>query len=183
VPLITTLFFHGAFTANDVLMTRNALLAYSIGLLGLILVKVLAPGFYARQNVRTPVRIAIISLCTTQLLNLVLVGWLQHAGLALAISLAAVLNASLLFRGLRQSAIYVPQPGWLLFYARLGLAMLSMGAALWFTVGEESAWLSWTLSQRLLRLSMLVSFGAGVYFATLWIAGFRLRDFKRSAAE
>ncbi|HRE85390.1 MAG: putative peptidoglycan lipid II flippase [Candidatus Accumulibacter regalis] len=182
-PLITTLFYHGAFTAHDVLMTRNALLAYSIGLLGLILVKVLAPGFYARQNVRTPVRIAIISLCTTQVLNLLLVGWLQHAGLALAISLAAILNASLLFRGLRQGGIYAPQPGWLLFYARLVLAMAAMAAALWFTVDEESAWLGWNLSQRLLRLSLLVSFGASVYFATLWIAGFRLRDFKRSAAE
>ena len=183
VPLISTLFYHGAFSTTDVLMTRDALLAYSIGLLALILVKVLAPGFYARQNVRTPVRIAIISLCTTQLLNLLLVGWLQHAGLALAISLAAMLNASLLFHGLRQRAIYVPQPGWFLFCARLALAMAAMAAALWFTAGETSAWLSWTVSERLLRLSMVVAFGAAVYFATLWLAGFRLRDFKRSAAE
>jgi putative peptidoglycan lipid II flippase len=83
VPLITTLFHHGAFTANDVFRTRDALVAYSIGLLGLILVKVLAPGFYARQNIRTPVRIALLTLFVTQVLNLLLIGWLQHAGLAL----------------------------------------------------------------------------------------------------
>ncbi|MBE2257486.1 MAG: murein biosynthesis integral membrane protein MurJ [Candidatus Accumulibacter sp.] len=183
VPLITTLFHHGAFSANDVFMTRDALVAYSIGLLGLILVKVLAPGFYARQNIRTPVKIALLSLAVTQLLNLLLIGWLRHAGLALAIGLAATLNAALLYRGLRHCAIYTPQPGWLLFYGRLALAMAAMGAALWFAVGEAGDWLGWRLGERLLRLSLVVAFGAGVYFATLWLAGFRLRDFKRSAAE
>ena len=183
VPLITTLFHHGAFTANDVLRTRDALVAYSVGLLGLILVKVLAPGFYARQNIRTPVRIALLTLFVTQVLNLLLIGWLQHAGLALAIGLAASLNASLLYRGLRQRGIYTPQPGWLLFYGRLAFAMLSMGAALWFVVGTTVDWINWHLGERLLRLSVAVGFGASVYFATLWVAGFRLRDFKRSAAE
>ena len=183
VPLITTLFHHGAFTANDVFRTRDALVAYSVGLLGLILVKVLAPGFYARQNIRTPVRIALLTLFVTQVLNLLLIGWLQHAGLALAIGLAASLNASLLYRGLRQRGIYTPQPGWLLFYGRLALAMLSMGATLWFVIGPTADWLNWSLGERLLRLSVSVGFGASVYFATLWAAGFRLRDFKRSAAE
>ena len=183
VPLITTLFHHGAFTANDVFRTRDALVAYSIGLLGLILVKVLAPGFYARQNIRTPVRIALLTLFVTQVLNLLLIGWLQHAGLALSIGLAASLNATLLYRGLRQRGIYTPQPGWLLFYGRLAFAMLSMGAALWFVVGTTVDWLNWHLGERLLRLSVAVGFGASVYFATLWVAGFRLRDFKRSAAE
>ncbi|MER2543900.1 MAG: murein biosynthesis integral membrane protein MurJ [Candidatus Accumulibacter phosphatis] len=183
VPLITTLFHHGAFTADDVFRTRDALVAYSIGLLGLILVKVLAPGFYARQNIRTPVRIALLTLFVTQVLNLLLIGWLQHAGLALSIGLAASLNATLLYRGLRQRGIYTPQPGWLLFYGRLAFAMLSMGAALWFVVGTTVDWLNWHLGERLLRLSVAVGFGASVYFATLWIAGFRLRDFKRSAAE
>ena len=183
VPLITTLFHHGAFTANDVFRTRDALVAYSVGLLGLILVKVLAPGFYARQNIRTPVRIALLTLFVTQVLNLLLIGWLQHAGQALAIGLAASLNASLLYRGLRQRGIYTPQPGWLLFYGRLALAMLSMGATLWFVIGPTADWLNWSLGERLLRLSVSVGFGASVYFATLWAAGFRLRDFKRSAAE
>jgi putative peptidoglycan lipid II flippase len=183
VPLITTLFYHGAFTASDVFQTRAALVAYSLGLLGLILVKVLAPGFYARQNIRTPVRIALLTLVVTQGLNLLLIGWLKHAGLALAIGLAACLNATLLYRGLRQRDIYTPQPGWPLFYLRLGCAMASLGAALWWASGSTADWLQWSPSQRLLQLSLVVGFGAGVYFATLWIAGFRLRDFKRTSAE
>ena len=183
VPLIATLFHHGAFTSNDVMQTREALVAYSVGLLGLILVKVLAPGFYARQNMRTPVKIAVVTLCVTQLLNLVLVGWLQHAGLALSIGLAACLNAGLLFRGLRRQGIYTPQPGWPKFYAKLLLAMLAMGATLWFAAGDAASWLEGSLTQRLLRLAVVVILGASAYFITLWLAGFRLRDFTRRAAE
>ena len=183
VPLITTLFYHGAFTVTDVLMTRNALLAYSVGLLGLILVKVLAPGFYARQNVRTPVKIALLSLAATQIMNLLLIGSLQHAGLALSIGLAASLNAGLLYLGLRRQGVYTPQAGWFLFYGRLALAMAAMGATLWFTTGDANAWLSWKLGERLLRLSLVIAIGAAVYFATLWVVGFRVRDFRRSAAE
>ncbi len=185
IPLISTLFFHGAFDWNDALRTRDALVAYSVGLLGLILIKVLAPGFYARQNVRTPVKIALISLLVTQVLNLVLVfglGWM-HAGLALSISLAACLNAFLLFRGLRQHGIYMPQPGWWMFFIKLLVAMLAMGAALWLGAGEEGSWMRWDLMTRLWRLSALVVGGAVVYFSVLWLSGFRLADFKRRAAE
>ena len=183
VPLITTLFHHGAFSANDVFMTRNALVAYSVGLLGLILVKVLAPGFYARQNIRTPVKIALLTLFVTQALNLALIGWLRHAGLALAIGLAACLNAFLLYRGLRRHGIYQPQPGWALFCGKLALALLIMGTTLWFCAGSNADWLHWKLTERLLRLGLLVTLGAAAYFATLWLSGFRLADFKRQAAE
>ena len=183
VPLITTLFHHGAFSANDVFMTRNALVAYSVGLLGLILVKVLAPGFYARQNIRTPVKIALLTLFVTQALNLALIGWLRHAGLALAIGLAACLNAFLLYRGLRRHGIYQPQPGWALFCGKLALALLVMGVTLWFCAGSNADWLHWKLMERLLRLGLLVTLGASAYFATLWLSGFRLADFKRRAAE
>lgn len=183
VPLIATLFHHGAFTATDVFKTRDALIAYSIGLTGMILVKILAPGFYAQQNVRTPVKIALVSLAATQVLNLAFYVPLRHAGLALAIGLAACINAGLLYRGLRRHDIYTPQPGWPVFYAKLALAMLTMGITLWFTVGESADWLHWGLLERLLRLLLIVSLGAAVYFATLWITGFRLRDFKRRAAE
>ena len=183
VPLITTLFHHGAFSANDVFMTRNALVAYSVGLLGLILVKVLAPGFYARQNIRTPVKIALLTLFVTQALNLALIGWLRHAGLALAIGLAACLNAFLLYRGLRRHGIYQPQPGWALFCGKLALALLVMGVTLWFCAGSNADWLHWKLTERLLRLGLLVTLGAAAYFATLWLSGFRLADFKRRAAE
>ncbi|MEI7614115.1 MAG: lipid II flippase MurJ, partial [Betaproteobacteria bacterium] len=183
VPLITTLFHYGAFTAVDVFKTRDALSAYSIGLLGLILVKVLAPGFYARQNVRTPVKIALITLLVTQLLNLSFIGWLQHAGLALSIGLAACLNAVLLYRGLRRHGIYTPQPGWPKFYARLLVSMLAMGVALWWVSGNPADWLEWNMMQKLTRLALIVPFGAATYFAALWLTGFRLNDFKRRTAE
>ncbi|MBW7901467.1 MAG: murein biosynthesis integral membrane protein MurJ [Rhodocyclaceae bacterium] len=182
LPLIATLFFHGAFTADDVLRTREALLAYSLGLLGLILVKVLAPGFYARQNIRTPVKIALVSLFATQAMNLAFVWHLKHAGLALAIGLAACLNAALLYRGLRRDGAYTPQPGWPAFYAKLALALAVMGGLLWVGVGAEANWLRFSAAERVLRVGALVVFGAGAYFATLWALGFRLRDFRRRAA-
>lgn len=182
VPLIATLFHHGAFGADDVFKTRDALVAYSVGLLGLILVKVLAPGFYARQNIRTPVKIALVTLAVTQLLNLALIGWLRHAGLALSIGLAACLNAALLYRGLRRHGIYSPQPGWGRFYAKLAVALLVMGASLWFAAGDAADWLRWNLTERLVRLSLVVVAGALAYFGSLWLTGFRLRDFTHRAA-
>ena len=185
VPLIATLFFHGAFSADDVFRTREALVAYTVGLTGLILVKVLAPGFYARQNVRTPLKIALISLTATQVMNLAFVFWLGfgHAGLALSIGLAATLNALMLYRGLRRLEIFTPQPGWGRFSAKLLLAMAVMAACLWFGMGNEEHWLQGNLIGRLIQLAWLVPLGATSYFATLWILGFRLRDFKRRAAE
>ena len=183
VPLISTLFYHGAFTADDVLKTRDALVAYSVGLLGLILVKVLAPGFYARQNIRTPVKIGLLTLVVTQVLNISLIGWLKHAGLALSIGLAACFNATLLYRGLRQQGIYTPQPGWAAFILKLIIALIVMGTTLWFISGTSSQWLQWHTSERIFRLTLTVVFGAVIYFATLWVVGFRLRDFKRRAIE
>lgn len=183
VPLVATLFYHGAFTPDDVEQTRRALIAYSVGLTGLILVKVLAPGFYAQQNVRTPVKIALISLVATQAMNLAFIGWIAHAGLALSIGLAACLNAGLLFRGLRQRAIYTPQAGWPGFFLRLALALALMGAALWLSMGPTESWLHMNLGARVLHLAVLVVVGATTYFATLWLLGFRLGDFKRRAAE
>ena len=182
VPLIATLFHHGAFTGTDVLRTREALVAYSVGLTGLILVKVLAPGFYARQNIRTPVRIALISLAFTQAMNLAFIGWLQHAGLALSIGLAACLNAALLYRGLRRDGIYHPQPGWALFALKLTAALAAMGGALWFTAGSDSDWLRYGLAERVVRVCGLVGLGGTVYFATLSVLGIRLREFTRRAA-
>jgi putative peptidoglycan lipid II flippase len=185
VPLISTLFFHGAFSADDVFRTREALVAYTVGLTGLILVKVLAPGFYARQNVKTPLKIALISLTATQVMNLAFVFWLGlgHAGLALSIGLAACLNAVMLYRGLRRLEIFTPQPGWRIFAFKLLLAMTVMATGLWFGMGNEGHWLQGKLLDRIIHLAWLVPLGATAYFATLWILGFRLRDFKRRAAE
>jgi putative peptidoglycan lipid II flippase len=177
VPLITTLFHHGRFTDQDVFMTRQALVAYSVGLLGLILVKVLAPGFYARQNIKTPVRIAILTLLVTQVLNAALIGPLKHAGLALSIGLAACLNAGLLYRKLREHDIYVPQPGWSRFGVKIAAALAVMAASLWFTMGPEQWWLVAGSAGRAAALAGLVLLGAAVYFGALWLLGFRTRDF------
>jgi len=178
-PLIATLFHHGAFTDHDVWMTREALTAYSIGLIGLILVKVLAPGFYARQNIKTPVKIAIITLIATQLMNLAFIFPFQHAGLALAIGLGACLNAGLLYYQLRKQNIYQPQAGWLVFFLKISVALIVMGGVLWFAVGDHASWLVGSTLERVAKLSWIVCLGAVSYFAALWILGFRLKDFAK----
>jgi putative peptidoglycan lipid II flippase len=182
VPLVATLFQHGAFTAADVLQTRSALVAYSIGLAGLILVKILAPGFYARQDIRTPVRIALITLVATQAMNLAFLDSLRHAGLALSIGLASCLNAALLYRGLRRADAYRPAPGWRAFSLKLLLALVVLATVLWFATGNERDWLDMPFAERLVKLGLIVVAGIASYFATLALLGFRLADFKRRSA-
>ncbi|HEX6004670.1 MAG TPA: murein biosynthesis integral membrane protein MurJ [Burkholderiales bacterium] len=177
VPLTATLFQYGAFSASDVLATRAAVIAYSIGLIGLILVKVLAPGFYAQQDIRTPVRIAVVSLVATQLMNLAFVWSLQHVGLALAIGLGACLNAALLFRTLRRRGIYAPQPGWGLFLIKVLIALCAMAAVLWLMSGPSEEWLRVGAAARAARLAQIITLGAATYLGTLFICGFRPRDF------
>jgi putative peptidoglycan lipid II flippase len=179
VPLIATLFHHGAFDRHDVAMTSHALVAYSIGLVGLILVKVLAPGFYARQNIKTPVKIGILTLAATRLMNLAFIYPLRHAGLALAIGLGACLNAGLLYRKLRQHGVFTPQPGWGRFAAQTAAALGVMGVALWLAMGPADVWLTGSAWQRALRLTLVVLIGAASYFAALWLAGVRPRDFAK----
>jgi len=180
-PLVVTLFQYGAFSANDALMTERALIAYAVGLLGIILIKVLAPGFYARQNIKTPVRIALVSLLATQLMNLLFIFvWpLAHVGLALSISLAACLNAALLFWQLRRQGLYLPQAGWLVFSLKLLLAVLVMVGVLLAAMHFLPTWEQGGMLQRCLRLGLLVAAGAGSYFAMLFVQGFRPRDFAR----
>ncbi|PKO24387.1 MAG: murein biosynthesis integral membrane protein MurJ [Betaproteobacteria bacterium HGW-Betaproteobacteria-8] len=181
VPLITSLFHYGAFTDHDVWMTRQALIAYSLGLLGLILVKVLAPAFYSRQNIKTPVKIAVFTLVATQFMNLLFVFGLdlRHAGLALAIGLGACINAGLLYYHLRKADVYKPQAGWLMFMSKLLLALLAMSAALYFASGADAAWLDSTFVHKFGHLSGLVVLGVSVYFLSLWLMGIRLKDFMR----
>ncbi|WP_126445892.1 murein biosynthesis integral membrane protein MurJ [Sulfuricystis multivorans] len=183
VPLIATLFKHGVFTATDVLATRQALVAYSVGLIGLILVKVLAPGFYAQQNIKTPVKIAFVTLAATQAMNIVFIVPLKHAGLALSIGLASCLNAWLLFRGLHRRGAYRPLPGWPMFAAKLVLALVALALTLWFGMGEEANWLTASSWTRVTHLSLLVVGAAAAYFGTLWLLGFRLQDFRRRAEQ
>jgi len=179
VPLIATLFLHGAFRAQDLFMTRSALVAYSVGLVGLIVVKVLAPGFYARQNIATPVRIAVSTLVVTQLLNLVFIRWLQHAGLALSIGLGACLNAALLYVMLRRHRIYMPQPGWTSFLMRLTVSVAAMALVIVLASPPATWWLSQGVMLRAGVLAGLVAAGAVAYFGALYLLGFRVGDFAR----
>jgi putative peptidoglycan lipid II flippase len=182
VPLIATLFHYGRFGDEDLWMTRQALVAYSVGLVGLILVKILAPGFYARQNVMTPVKIGLVTLFATQLMNLAFIVPLKHAGLALAIGLGACLNAALLYRGLRRGGIYAPQPGWAAFAAKIALAVAAMALILHFAMGSAAWWLQAPGQHKVPALAGLVLLGAGAYGALLLAMGLRVRDFVRREA-
>jgi putative peptidoglycan lipid II flippase len=182
VPLVATLFHYGAFDAADVFATRRAVLAYSLGLIGLVMVKVLAPGFYARQDIRTPVKIAIVTLALTQVMNFAFIWPLQHAGLALAIGLGACINAALLLRGLLRRDIYRPQPGWPVFLLKLAIAVYIMGAMLWLASGADASWLAMGAATRAVNLTGVVLLGAASYFMVLWLLGFRLADFSRRSA-
>ena len=183
VPLLSTFFQGGAFAAHDVLMTRNALVGYSVGLIGMLLVKVLAPAFYARQDIRTPVKIGIFTLIATQIMNLLFIGWLQHAGLALAIGLGSCINSAILFYLLRKRGIFQPEPGWLKFFAKIAVALLALGWVLWFGMGTEEHWLTTHGWARIGHLSWLVALGGLMYFAVLGVLGFRLRDFAKRGAS
>lgn len=162
-------------------MTQRALIAYSIGLLGIILVKVLAPGFYAQQNIRTPVRIAVFTLVVTQLMNLAFIVPLRHVGLALSIGLAACLNAALLYWKLRSQRLFEPQPGWGRFILKLVVAVLAMVGVLLGLMQLMPAWDLGGMPERFLRLGILVLAGVLTYFGVLAALGFRLRDFSRRA--
>ncbi|MHB8727932.1 MAG: murein biosynthesis integral membrane protein MurJ [Sulfuricaulis sp.] len=173
-PLLATFFFRGKFNANDVAMSADALMAFSLGLLGFILIKVLAPGFYARQDTKTPMRIGVISLVMNILLSLLLVFPFKHVGLALAISLSAFVNAGFLFFTLRRHDVYRPLPGWGLFLARIVLASAIMGAVLLWGAGDINSWLHASTLQRIYRLSIWVIAGSAAYLLTVMAFGVRL---------
>ncbi|MEO8408401.1 MAG: lipid II flippase MurJ, partial [Oxalobacteraceae bacterium] len=181
-PLTATLFHYGKFGAQDVAMTGNALIAYGAGLIGLVLVKILAPGFYAKQDIRTPVKIAIGVLIATQLMNLIFVPWIAHAGLALSIGLAACLNALLLYFGLRRRNIYTPKEGWGMFMIRLaGALFLLAGVALWSAAHFDWMGMKAHPLMRIGALLLVISVCVTTYFIALLAMGFRFRDFKRIA--
>jgi putative peptidoglycan lipid II flippase len=181
LPLIATLFHYGAFNTHDVLMTQQATIAYSFGLMGLIMIKVLAPGFYARQNIKTPVKIALFTLFSTQFMNMIFIGQFKHAGLALAIGLGACLNASLLYYHLRKGNYYKPHAGWGQFLIKLFVALVLMGLTLFYLKGDSTLWLEFSISKRLIYLVMLILAGSVVYFGSLWMMGLRLQSFIRRA--
>jgi putative peptidoglycan lipid II flippase len=179
-PLVAVLFHYGAFAARDVDQTVVALMGYGVGLMGIIAVKVLAPGFYAQQNIRTPVKIAVTVLALTQAMNLVFVPMFAHAGLALSIGLGATLNAIWLFIGLRRKGMYVPGAGWGPFLARVVIATALLGGVLWVSAHQVD-WIELHsrpgLRVALMAASLAVS--GIVYFGALRLMGIGLKQFAR----
>lgn len=183
-PLLATLFMSSKFSLFDAQMTQQALIANSVGILGFIMVKVLAPGFYARQNIKTPVKIAIFTLVCTQLMNLVFIGPLKHAGLSLAVSLGGCINAGLLYYLLRKHGIYYPSKGWGIFLIKIVLSLVVMGGGLWAAQTYlPFDWVHVGALRKAGQLCILVAIGGGLYFVSLAALGFRPRDFKRVEAH
>ena len=177
-PLVAVLYHYGAFTDRDVQQTTLSLTGYGVGLLGLVAIKVLAPGYYASQDIRTPVKIAVVVLVITQLFNLVFVPWLQHAGLALSIGLGATVNALWLLAGLLRRGSYRPQPGWLVFALRVLLATAVLTGLLWWAT-QQVPWVG-LRAQPWLRIGYMLAVllaSALLYFGALWAMGLRLKAF------
>ena len=183
-PALTTIFYGGRFTADDVSMATVSLMAYSFGLLGFTLVKVLAPGYFARQDTKTPVRIGIIALVANMVLNVaIVVPWYQsgvagaHAGLALATSISAFLNAGLLYRGLLREGVFRHAPGWGAFLLRVAVAAAVMAMLLSYFVPEQAVWLEADLLTNCLWLVAAVGGGALIYMGVLLATGVRRENF------
>lgn len=174
-PLTSTLYQYGAFSASDVAMAARSLTAYALGLLGFMLVKVLAPGFAARQDTRTPMRFGIYALGAHLALSIVLVFPLAHAGLALATSLAAFLNAGLLLALLLKKGIYKPSGAWRLFGLRVLSASAAMAAVLIYGV-DAGQWALWGAKQRALQLGLWIGIAMLVYMLALLLSGIKVRD-------
>lgn len=179
-PLVATLYHYGAFTDRDVQQTTSALMGYGAGLLGLVAIKVLAPGFYASQDIKTPVRIAVLVLVITQLLNLALVPVFQHAGLALAIGIGALINALLLLLGLMRRGSYTPGPGWGVFACQVIAASALLAVFLLWAAGSVN-WIGLKSQylQRIGLLAIVLCASAAIYFVALWVSGLKLRQMLR----
>lgn len=186
-PLVSTLFQHARFNAHDVRMTQWSLIGFAFGFMGFSLVKILVPGFYARQETRTPVRYGVIALSVGILMSVVLVGAMllsgfpaPHMGLALSTSINAWVNGGLLLRRLRRDSVYQPRPGWRILGLRLVVANAVMGGLLLWFEGGLDTWMRLGSLARAGRLLELVCLGAAVYFAVLWLVGLRPRHFQQA---
>lgn len=179
-PLVAVLYHYGAFTARDLHQTMTALMGYGAGLLGIVAIKVLAPGFYASQDIRTPVRIAVFVLIITQLLNLVFVPWLDHAGLALSIGIGALVNASWLLVGLIRRGSYSPAPGWIAFGLQVAAGSALMGGFLyWVNARFDWAAMQSAILERIGLMALVLAGSAAIYFVVIWVCGLRFAQFAR----
>jgi putative peptidoglycan lipid II flippase len=173
-PMLSTLFQHGTFDGYAVTMASKSLTAFAIGIAPFMLVKILAAGFYAKHDLRTPVRIAVIAMVTNTVLNILLIWPLAHAGIALSTSLAAIVNAGFLFYFLRKRKVYHSREGWALFMLRLALANGVLAMWLWMLAGDLHTWITQSTWWRIEHLAFLLVTAMIVYFAMLWLSGIRL---------
>lgn len=175
-PLLSTLFQHGHFDGHSVMMARQSLSMFALGIAPFMLVKILASGFYAKQDMRTPVKVGIWAMVSNMVFNVILIWPFKHAGIALATSLSAMLNAGCLFYFLYNRKIYQPRAGWLFFGYRLLFSNTVLALWLWFASGEVQEWITQKWVWRGEHLFFLLISSAVVYFASLWLSGLRPRD-------
>jgi putative peptidoglycan lipid II flippase len=189
-PLTATTFGYGAFKAHDVQMASYALMAYSWGLLGFSLVKVLAPGYFARQDTKTPVRVGLIALGVNMALNICVVLPANHFGfpyahtlIATSTCVSAAVNTTMLWRGLVKAGVYQPRAGWGSLLIKIVIANAVMAALLIWLGGDISGWLEATPMHRAGRLAMCILVAAASYFAVLFVCGLRLRHMRSAASH
>ena len=183
IPILATLFEYGQFTATDTYFSSLSLMAYMLGLPAFILIKIFAPGFYARQDTRTPVRIGIIAMVSNMVMNIVFVVPLvmndyhaPHVGLALATSFSAYINAGLLYLGLRQRGVFTPEDGVIAHLFKIVIASIGMGAAIMALTPASALWSQWSLLERASQLGGIIALAAIGYFLLLWLQGIRIKS-------
>jgi putative peptidoglycan lipid II flippase len=188
-PLTATIFGYGQFSARDVQMSTWALMAYSWGLLGFSLVKVLAPGYFARQDTKTPVRVGLIALGVNMALNVGVVLPAYYLGfpaphilLATSTCVSAAVNTLLLWRGLRRDGVYRPGRGWGRLLLQIAAGSVLMAALLWWLAGDLAGWLAASPLHRAGRLALLVGAGGATYFGALWLLGVRPAQLRAASA-
>lgn len=186
-PILAALFQYGKFSAADTYLASLSLMAYMAGLPAMILIKILAPGFYARQDTKTPVRIGIIAMVSNMALNILFVVPLvmfnyeaPHAGLALATTCSAYLNAFMLYRGLRKIDVFQPVAGWARLLAQITVAGGAMALVIFLVTPELSQWTHWVMLERISHIAGIIGLAMLVYFVTLMLAGLRPAQLKRS---
>ena len=177
-PMLMVLFMRGEFSPQDVHQASLSLLAYASGLLNFMLIKVLAPGYYSRQNTKTPVKYGIIAMVTNMVFNAIFAYFYGYVGLAIATALSAFVNMALLYRGLHIAGVYQITKRTVFFIIRLVIAGAAMVAAILWQLEDMSVWLDWSFAHRSGVLGMLIGLGAVVYLAVVFLLGVRLKDLK-----
>ncbi|ENJ2787711.1 murein biosynthesis integral membrane protein MurJ [Vibrio parahaemolyticus] len=177
-PMLMVLFMRGEFSPQDVHQASLSLLAYASGLLNFMLIKVLAPGYYSRQDTKTPVKYGIIAMVTNMVFNAIFAYFYGYVGLAIATALSAFVNMALLYRGLHIAGVYQITKRTVFFIIRLVIAGAAMVTAILWQLEDMSVWLEWSFAHRCGMLGMLIGLGAAVYLAVLFLTGVRLKDLK-----